>query len=362
MKILRVINSLNIGGAERSVVGNIPVHVKNGFAVDVLLLTGARTHFYNELIEKKIRIIDLGINNMYNPLILFKIAKLINKYDLLHVSLFPALYWVAITKILTRSKTKLMFTEHNTSNNRRGNRFFKIIEKIIYSQYDQLIAISPEATENLSNHLDDKIQIKTIYNGVDVAKVFEESKDCGSVVELRDKFKNSKVVLQVASFRNQKDQDTLIKALPLINADVSLLFAGDGNRLTICKDLAKEMKVEDRISFLGIQNNIHALYGIADIVVMSSHYEGFGRAAVEGMAARKPVVASNVAGLSKIVANHGILFESGNHIELAQIINRLTTDSILYEEVASQCYERAKEYDILKMITEYELIYNQLNV
>ena len=178
MKILRVINSLNIGGAERSVVSNVPIHRKNGFDIDVLVLNGSRTHFYEDLAKKKINIISLGKNNnIYNPLMIFKVTKYINNYDVLHVSLFPALYWVAFAKILTRSKTKLIFTEHNTINRRMGNYFFEIFEQIIYKQYDRIVAISPEANESLSLHLKNKIKVSTIYNGVDVARVYKESKN-----------------------------------------------------------------------------------------------------------------------------------------------------------------------------------------
>ena len=361
MKILRVINSLNIGGAERSVIGNVPIHIQNGFDVDVLLLNGKKTHFYEELAQSKINIISFGKdNNVYNPLLIFKICKLINKYDVLHVSLFPALYWVAFAKILTRSKTKLIFTEHSTSNDRRSYRFFKLVEQIVYRQYDKIIAISPEATENLSEHLNYKMPVETIYNGVDVKRVYEESVEFSNFGNLKDLLKNNKIILQVASFSNAKDQDTLIRSLSLINEDVHLIFAGDGPRINICKDLAKKLNVTHLITFLGIQNNVHSLYGIADIVVMSSHYEGFGRAAVEGMAAGKPVIASDVAGLSEIIKNHGLLFQVGNENELAKTINELIANKQLYDEVAIKCYERAKDFDITKMISAYEKIYKTI--
>lgn len=361
MKILRVINSLNIGGAERSVVGNVPIHIQNGFEIDVLLLNGNRTHFYNALAKNKIKIISLGENNnIYNPFMIFKIVKLINKYDVLHVSLFPALYWVAFAKILTRSKTKLIFTEHNTYNKRMGNSFFELIEPFIYKQYDEIIAISPEASESLLHHLSNRITVKTIYNGVDVEKVFRESHDLSALNFLIEKNNGKTILIQVASFRDQKDQDTLIRAIPMLNENVHIIFVGDGPRINICKELAKKMNVEHRITFLGIQNNVHALYGLSDIVVMSSHYEGFGRAAVEGMAAKKPLIASDVPGLSEIVKNHGLLFKAGNHVELAGKINNLLTNRDLYESVRERCFERAKDFDITKMISAYETVYTTI--
>ena len=362
MKILRVINSLNIGGAERSVAGNVPIHKKNGFEIDVLLLNGAKTFFTEDLLKNNVKIISLGENNnIYNPLIIFKIGKFIKKYDVVHVSLFPALYWVALAKIITRSKAKLIYTEHNTSNRRRSLFLFKVLDQFIYKYYDKIIAITPEANINLSTHLKGNFKIQTIYNGVNVLKVFKDSQKKALLQELKADKASTKYLLHVASFRNQKDQDTVIRALPYINPQVKLLFVGDGPRKKLCHELVCKLNLTNRVTFLGLRDNVNEIYGIADIVVMSSHYEGFGRAAVEGMAARKPVIASNVAGLSEIVKNHGLLFTSGNSLELSKLVNELLSDKELYNEIAVKCFERALEFDIIRMIDSYEYVYKSLS-
>lgn len=356
MKILRVINSLNIGGAERSVVGNVPLHIQNGIDMEVLLLTGKRTFFLEELEKQHIKIHVLGKNNnVYNPFLIFKIIKYINKYDLIHVSLFPALYWVAIAKIVTRSKTKLIFTEHNTHNKRMNRPFFKWVDRFIYKQYNQIVAISPEANFNLSNHLSGKYAISTIYNGVDISKIKNVYKKDSINLVPTDK----KIILQIAGFREQKDQDTVIRSLSLLPKEYHVVFAGDGQRMNICKDLAKSLNVFDRISFLGLQNNVENILSCADVVVMSSHWEGFGRAAVEGMAAAKPVIATNVSGLSDIVGGAGLLFEVGDHKKLADLIMNLFKDEKFYNKIALKCSERAEKYDIKTMVKGYELLYQK---
>jgi len=362
MKILRVINSLNIGGAERSVSGNVPLHVKNGFEIDVLLLNGTKTFFTVDLLKNNVKIISLGENNnIYSPIIIFKICKFIKNYDVVHVSLFPALYWVAIAKIITRSKANLIYTEHSTSNRRRSLFLFKVLDQFIYKQYDKIIAITPEASINLSDHLKGNFKIETIYNGVDVSKVFTDSQKKTLLPELEVDKAATKYILQVASFRNQKDQNTVIRALPHMDPQVKLLFVGDGPRKKVCQDLVKDLKLSDRVTFLGLRDNVNEIYGLADIVIMSSHYEGFGRAAVEGMAARKPVIASNVAGLSEIVKNHGLVFTSGNSLELSKLVNELLNDEVLYHDIASKCFERALDFDISRMIDSYEDVYKSLS-
>jgi glycosyltransferase involved in cell wall biosynthesis len=90
-----------------------------------------------------------------------------------------------------------------------------------------------------------------------------------------------------------------------------------------------------------------------DFIVLSSHWEGFGLAAVEGMAAGKPVIASNVTGLAEVVGNAGILFEPGDYGGMACEINSLLDNEKRYRQVADACLERAEMFDIRKMVDSY---------
>ena len=93
---------------------------------------------------------------------------------------------------------------------------------------------------------------------------------------------------------------------------------------------------------------------------MSSHWEGFGLAAVEGMAAGKPVVASNVLGLAEIVKGYGLLFEKENACELSEQLKRLFSIRDFYDKIAFQCLWRASDFDIDKMMNQYLEVYKSI--
>lgn len=359
MKILRVINSLHIGGAERSVVGNVPYHLKNGFDIDVLLLNGTKTFFLEELKNSGVKIKTLGKNNIYNPLLIFKIAKFINHYDVVHVSLFPSLYWVAFAKIITRSKTKLIYTEHSTFNKRRNKIIYKIIDKFIYKRYNKIIAISPEAKTNLIKHIGKNHNVSVIYNGVDIDRVKREMKT-EMFFEYKNEWKGKTIITQIAGFRQSKDQDTLIRTLQSLPIKFHCVFVGDGERIIECKRLVNKLGLDNRVTFLGKQKSIGAVLRKTDIVVMSSHWEGFGRAAIEGMAAKKPVIGTNVSGLSEVLKNNGLLFNVGDEEKLSRLILKLDEDEEFYNQIAVKCLQRANDFDIKKMISSYEVEYNTL--
>lgn len=358
MKILRVINNLNTGGAERSLETNVPIHIRNGYEMDVLVLDGTVTPFMRNLKEKNVSVFSTGVGSLYNPMQVLKIASFIKKYDVVHVHLFPSLYWVAIAKMVSRAKCHLVFTEHSTENRRRNNPVLRFLDRFIYKCYDRIIAISDATHRNLSIHLGEDSRIITIANGVDLRpyeKQYEKVVFDGCD---EDVF----IITQIASFRRQKDQDTTIKSLQFTNHNVHAVFAGIGERIDECKQLAIELGVEDRVHFLGSRMDIPAIVMSSDIVVMSSNYEGFGRAAIEGMAGRKPTIATNVAGLRDVVGGAGLLFEVGDARKLAEHITQLQEDAEYYNVVAEKCYNRAQEYSATKMIEGYEKIYKTWEV
>lgn len=90
---------------------------------------------------------------------------------------------------------------------------------------------------------------------------------------------------------------------------------------------------------------------------MASDYEGLSLSSIEGMAAGKPFVASDVNGLREVVGGAGLLFENKNAVALAEAINKLYIDSTLYEDVRAKCEQRAREYDVNRMVEGYMKVY-----
>src|SRR5690606_16707503 len=101
MRVLHVINSLQIGGAERLIVELCPLLVEKSVEADVLILNDNKTSFYQELVRNgKNKVILIEGISLYNPLHIIKLFPIIKKYDLLHIHLFPALYWTFFASCL----------------------------------------------------------------------------------------------------------------------------------------------------------------------------------------------------------------------------------------------------------------------
>ena len=93
---------------------------------------------------------------------------------------------------------------------------------------------------------------------------------------------------------------------------------------------------------------------------MSSEYEGLSLSSIEGMAAGKPFVATDVNGLREVVKDAGVLFELYDSVQLATILMRLKSDKEYYEKIVSKCRKRASQYDIQQMVEKYLNVYREI--
>lgn len=353
MKILQVITSLHIGGAEKLIVDMVPLYHEQGFQVDVLLFDGTDTPFKRQLQEKGVTIYEFGRGgSVYNPLYIFKLIPFLRKYDIVHTHNTACQLFAAIGSVLC--SVALTTTEHTTSNRRRNWKWYKLLDKWMYSRYQSIICISDKACENLCMYLETDKSVRTIYNGIDLKRF--------QTVQADASFRNEKtVVTMVAGFRYQKDQDTLIKAfqyLPI--GQYELWLVGDGERRSVLEDLVSLLGLQENVRFWGIRSDIPVILKSSDIIVMSSHFEGLSLSSIEGMAVDRPFIASDVDGLHEITENAGILFPHGDAEALADIILRLKEDPSYYRQIADQCMRRASEYDIRKTIDLYLQLYKSL--
>lgn len=362
MKILHFINSLTAGGAERLLVDLVLLMNKKGLQVDVLMIKGGESPFVEKLTaSNEIKVMHLTENgNVYNPLHLFKLKKYFEEYDLVHVHLFPSLYWSGITRFFNgKKKYHLVFTEHNTTNRRRDIFLFKFLDKFIYKQFDKIISISNAVDEALRLHLGKKYNhIEKIYNGIDLIEI-EEAKSY-SKKEIGNE-EDDLLIMQVSSFTPQKDQLTLIESLQFLPEQFKLLLVGDGPLRSEHETSVEELGLTNRVSFLGIRKDVPRLLKTVDFVVLSSLFEGLSLASVEGLASGKPFISSNVPGLTEVVENAGLMFTAKNSQELASQIQTLNESPEFKEQIVNQCKERAKIYDIRFMADNYIALYKNLS-
>ncbi len=365
MRILQVITSLEMGGAETLVVNLIPRLQALGNTVDLCVFDGKETPLTQRLKKEgpQTKIYALG-HGVYNPLYIIKLAKIMKNYDIVHTHNSSPQLFVAIASLFRQ--TNLVSTEHNTSNKKRNWKWYRPIESWMYGRYDHVICISKIAEDKLREYMGGEWLVKssnkyksitTINNGIDVNAI-SKAEPCKELLDLKE---SRKSILMVAGFRKQKNQDTITRALTLLAKEkYEVWFAGIGERMEEVKQLALSLGVSDRVRFLGLRTDIPNVLRAADVIVMSSHWEGLSLSNVEGMSAHKPFIASDVNGLKEVTKGYGILFPHEDAKALAEEIEYLASDEAYYNEIAERCYNRALEFDISNTVSGYADVYKNI--
>ncbi len=357
MKILHVITSLHIGGAEKLMLDMLPLMKRAGHQVELLVFNGSVTPFYEQLLEKNVIIHAFGKKSVYHPFHIWKLRKIIKEFDIIHTHNTSPQFFAALAKMCIKSQTKLVTTEHSTNNRRRGIPGFRYLDRWMYEQYDRIIAISDKARECMHNYIECDLPLETVENGINLNVYHQEG------VRHREQLGlpiDKTLCIQVAGFRLEKDQDTLIRALALLPDDYHVVLVGDGERRSLCETLAQELNLLGRVHFLGVRMDVPDLLKSSDVIVMSSHYEGLSLSSLEGMSVNKPFIASDVPGLREVVYGAGLLFAHEDSQELADLITKVCSDRDYYKQISSRCKERAKCFDIQKTVDAYLSIYHEL--
>lgn len=197
---------------------------------------------------------------------------------------------------------------------------------------------------------------QAVHNGVDVDAIEARA------AEQRAKREpgGPRVVGMVARLNSIKDHDTLLEAFARVQSELGnceLWLIGGGERRAALEALASALKITASIRFLGERTDVHAQLGRMDVFVFSTtRDEGFGIAMAEAMAARTPLIASDVEACREVLGGGeaGCLVAPGNSGALASAISMLLSQPDLARAQADRAHARAKQhFDVERCAAHY---------
>lgn len=176
---------------------------------------------------------------------------------------------------------------------------------------------------------------------------------------------DEKLLVHVSNFRPVKRILDCINVLAKINQEIStrLLMVGDGPDRVLAQVLARELRVEDRVTFVGKQLYIAPLLAIADLCLLPSEMEGFGLVALEAAACGVPTIASNVGGIPEVIdpKSNGFLVSVGNidaMVAAALSLFKNSSKERAFKEAARESAET--RYSASRIIPQYETYYKEI--
>ncbi len=208
-------------------------------------------------------------------------------------------------------------------------------------------------------------RVRVIYNGVDVDR-FAGPYDSDAKRREIGIPPQAWVIGLVANLRPQKNHALLLRAFSRLAPEVPearLVFVGDGKLAGSLRVLADNLKIGQRVHFLGARLDAPELFATFDVYCLPSHYEGMPLTVFEAMAAGKPVVATKVIGIQEVIADGqtGILVPSDDADSLAQALMRLRSDPHLSQQLARAGSQFVNSGARLEhMVERYAALYEQV--
>ncbi|MEK4424092.1 glycosyltransferase [Solibacillus sp. FSL K6-1523] len=354
MKILHIIPTLGIGGAEKLLVDLLHNSQHENAKSDVAVLSNYDNVYEDDIKDNCNAYFTSNSPSVYHMKNILFIKRLLKAgtYDLVHCHLYAAQLFTPIAKIIGNSKIPLVTTEHSTNNRRRNIKFFKPIDTMMYRHYEKIICISQGTKDEMDSYLPNLAKKSyIIQNGINLNK-FKDAEPVNWYQELTS-YNGEKIILMVASFRHQKDPYTLIRAAKLLDTSYKVVFVGEGELLGDAITFAKYEKVSN-VEFLGKRKDIPELMKAAHLFVLSSKWEGFGLVVVEAVASGLDVIGSDVSGLRDVVQDLcGQVFAPGDERELAQKINNVDFMKKLIPQ-------ELEKYDIANTVVSYIQLYKDI--
>lgn len=384
-KILLLIKSLGLGGAERLLVDALPYLDRQRFDYHLAYLLPWKDYLVPQFREAGLAVHCLGRVDRRPPtadrrvvaagggwraagllpLALPRLNRLQkeHQFDLIHADL--PLAGVLARLVGRRHNVPVVYTEHNLQE--RYHPLTRRLNRLTYGWNRRVLAVSQEVADSISRFgLDRQTEVATLLNGVPVEQVRAEAANLNGLREELDIPPDHLVVGTVAVFRRQKRlQDWLAVARRVADQreDVTFLLVGHGPEEDFLRAEIGRLGLGARLRLPGFRPDGRRLLGLMDLYLMSSEFEGLPIALLEALALGKPAVATPVGGISELVqqGQEGFLAPVGAIEALAECTLQLLDDEPLRREMGQRGAEKvAEQFHLQKRVQRIEALYREL--
>lgn len=361
MKILVVIPTLGIGGAERLLSTLLPVIANMDMDIRVCILSKPMD-LAAEIESYGIPVINLNLSHRWSFFeAIYKVAKQFKKYrpDYIWCHLYFGILYSRLARLFFSEMKVVSLLHYSVSKDSNSkNIWYTIRDKMFGSSHKidfKTVAVSESVKKDFEEYYGWG-NIEVIYNAIDVEKIdncsCKESdytlKKCSGISS--DDYK----VVVPGNLNDSKGHFYLIEAIDILrykyHCSPKIFIVGEGpNRPKIERQII-EHGLENQIYLLGSlkQIDLFSLMGDCDLVVIPSLYEAFGLAALEAMCLEKPLVVSAIDGLKEITTNDWDVLQvpAGNAEAIAEGMDRIINDIDFSMFLATNARNTALKYDV----------------
>jgi len=354
MRVLVMMSSVAVGGAERNVASVMP-YLKNGgvFAALGTLNTRRDSALANVFAEQGIPRFNVGARRLPDPPAWKRFLDLIHeqKFDIIHTQdqdthIYGALAhrYLGIPTVMTRHVME------EPADTLRHDMRRRLVLWAAHYGLNQIIAVSEAVRQQFARQSRVPLtKIETIYNGINVAQFETGARREAKRAEMGWAL-DRPIVAMVAVMRPGKGHEVLFEAIPQIKRaipNVQIKLIGDGELRGKLTEQAAPYG--DTVEFLGARMDVPELLGTSDVLALPSWSEALPNVLIEAGAASLPVVATNVGGVAEIVEDGigGYLVAPGNAAELASRLIDVLQDTVRARAMGRNARQRIEQTFVL---------------
>jgi len=284
--------------------------------------------------------------------------------DVVHTHTHVGKYWGRCAAIIARVPV-VVHTEHNPCDPRRTG-FERFADRILHRATACVVTFFREQGTclNVVEHLPPEKTV-IIPNGLEMTSAVDGEREEGRarLGVGNDRF----AVLHVGRMEFQKNQILALRALSVLPADlrerVVLFFAGSGSDEMMLRGFSRAIGVAENVRFLGYRNDVPTLLAGADLLLMTSWFEGMPLALIEAMNAGVPIVTTPWMGARNMLGDgcYGFLAADYEPLHVAAEMTRALTRPAARVTVAERARTQAhREYGIARMVDAHRKLYREL--
>ncbi len=355
-RVLHVIDSFDLGGAQTALLNLIRCTDRERFEPEVACMHG-RGVFWEDFAALGVPVHSLSPAK-WLPLYVWRLARLLaaRRFDIVHCHLFGA-NWIA--KPVAALLSVRVRINHDQCNDRlrHDSRLARWLDTVTNRISTHVCAVSKSTRDFLvEREAMPESRVSVVYNGVDVERFTPAKPD-------EHKTTGAPLVAGVGRLVAQKDFTLFLEvAAELVrrNASVRFVIAGTGPEETELKARAAALGIAERVRFAGHVADPREIYAAADVLLLTSRYEGTPLTVLEAMASGVPVVASKLDGLDEILVDgeDSFLVSPGARVQFADRVAELLASAELRARFAAAA--RAKvtaSFSAKTMAAQVEAIY-----
>lgn len=331
LHVAHVVLALDVGGLERNVINQVREGRKLGQRVSILCLDQPG-ELAGKAREYGATVIALGRKQGLHPGMILQAKRVLADWrpDVVHTHQLVTLLYAGIAAKWLRVPA-VIHTEHGREKYTSRLRT-RLLGRIAGRCCDRFFCLTAEMAGRVQGaRIVPERKLGLIENGIDLDAFSAELYDGPRLRMELGIPPAAPVIGTVGRLTEIKRQDVLIRAFAQVQKRFELarlLLVGDGPRRPELEALVREMHLEGSVHFVGYQPHSGPYLKAMDVFALTSRSEGMPQAVLEAAAMGLPVIGSRVGGIPEVVeeGRTGLLFEVGNHTELAECICDLLCD------------------------------------